>query len=218
VCQFIENKINIERNDPIVHSNKSSLSDDLQEKCVIKNNDLINKNIPSQFNNELPSNNKNDLKCTPDGENIMKKQTFLDKHMNIELFNSNFIVPKEYKFNQKEISDFKFYINNQTINDKMVQQFLFNTKLILAIDNYFKCFYKSDSLVVVYVFPDLYEKQEEFAFVNKTVDLLSKPKEYGFKNFRLFYQYNPLNVNNEDIKIVGAMYLPQNSRLNIRLN
>ncbi len=202
----------------MVHKNKTSLSAELEEKCAIKNNDFTNEKKADQYNIEPPSNNKKDLYCTPDGDNLMKKQIFLDKQMNMELFNTNIMVPKDYKFNQKEISDFKFYINNQTINDKIVLQFLFNTKLILAIENYFKCYYKSESLIVVYVFPDLYEKQEEFAFINKTVDLLSKPIEYGFRNFRLFYQYNPFIVNNEEIKIVGAIYLPQYTRLNIRLN
>jgi len=218
VCQFIENKISVERSDTMVHKNKTSLSAELEEKCAIKNNDFTNEKKADQYNIEPPSNNKKDLHCTPDGDNLMKKQIFLDKQMNMELFNTNIMVPKDYKFNQKEISDFKFYINNQTINDKIVLQFLFNTKLILAIENYFKCYYKSESLIVVYVFPDLYEKQEEFAFINKTVDLLSKPIEYGFRNFRLFYQYNPFIVNNEEIKIVGAIYLPQYTRLNIRLN
>ena len=116
----------------------------------------------------------------------------------------------------KEINDFNTIINNQTIKKEIALYFITNSNLINAVENYFKWFYKSNTLNIMYVLPDLYERPFEFLFTTDVSEIFKKPKEIGFSNTKLFYQNLEFKVNFNEIKVIGALYLPQNTRIYLR--
>ena len=116
----------------------------------------------------------------------------------------------------KEINDFNTIINNQTIKKEIALYFITNSNLINAVENYFKWFYKSNTLNIMYVLPDLYERPFEFLFTTVVSEIFKKPKEIGFSNTKLFYQNLEFKVNFNEIKVIGALYLPQNTRIYLR--
>ena len=116
----------------------------------------------------------------------------------------------------KEINDFNTIINNQTIKKEIALYFITNSNLINAVENYFKWFYKSNTLNIMYVLPDLYERPFEFLFTTDVSEIFKKPKEIGFSNTKLFYQNLEFKVNLNEIKVIGALYLPQNTRIYLR--
>jgi hypothetical protein len=175
-----------------------------------------NKSLENKMN-KFQLDSKPQYYQTPEG---IVDQGFLDKNSCEKYFSQIIPAIQSWNFNISALPDFKRIINNSILKDYYAGWFIANNngKMGVAVEQYFKAFYKANNLVLVYVFPDLYEQHFELSFIAKSTEIFSKPIEFGYNNFNMYFNNQLLNVNTAEIKIVGAIYLPQYRRLKIKLN
>ena len=165
------------------------------------NNNKTNNNIIIEKSNDLINDDKN-----------IKKET------NINDNETKAIIP----VTDEQINLFKSFVGNNKLSNQIIISYfdMYNPKVKMAAENYFKSRYGSEFISLNFIYPIKGAKQHKFKLISEIKDLFFTAQNdlSTMAPPKLFFENGKELMNNRKIKCIGALNLNNNSVIKVFKN